>query len=323
MRRREFIICGGAALAAPLAALAQQPPKLARVGYISPAAGPSSLTEGFQQGLRQLGYVEGQNLVLFYRWAAGKQARLVEFANELLGLKVDLLVTASTEAVIAIRNINQTIPIVMAATADPIGSGLVASFARPGGYTTGVTLFSTELAGKRLELLKDVVPRLARVAILAQRDFPPTATLLEETQAAAKALAIKLQAHIVHPREITETFRSIGSERPDALIVQQTSSFHFYMGQIADLALSYRLPTVQQIREFVEAGGLMAYGPSVYALGHRAAWYVDRILKGTAPADLPVEQPTKLELILNLKTAKALGLEIPASVLTRADEVIE
>jgi putative tryptophan/tyrosine transport system substrate-binding protein len=279
--------------------------------------------EGFQQGLRQLGYVEGQNLVLFYRWAAGKQERLVEFVNELLGLKVDVLIIPSTEAVIAVRAINKTIPIVMAAISDPIGSGLVASFARPGGHTTGVTLYSTELAGKRLELLKDVVPRLQRVAVLAQRDHPPTATLVEETQAAAKTLGIELQAFVVRPGEIAETFRLMAGRRPDALIVQQTASFNFYIGQIADLALSLRSPTVHQTRDFVEAGGLMAYGPSLFALGQRAAWYMDRILKGTPPADLPVEQPTRLELILNLKTAKALGLEIPASVLTLADEVIE
>jgi putative ABC transport system substrate-binding protein len=279
--------------------------------------------EGFQQGLLQLGYVEGQNLVLFYRWAGGKQTRLADFANELLGLRVDLFVIPSTEAVIAVRAVSKTIPIVMAAISDPIGTGLVASFARPGGYTTGVTLYSTELAGKRLELLKDVVPRLARVAVLAQRDHPPTVTLIEETEAAAKTLGIELQALIVRPGEIGETFRSMGKERPDAVIVQQTASFNFYMGQIADLALSYRLPTIHQVRDFVEAGGLMAYGPSLSALGQRAAWYVDRILKGTLPADLPVEQPTKLELVLNLKTAKALGLDISLTLLARADEVIE
>src|SRR6202163_2621976 len=180
MRRREFIIFGSAAAAAPLSALAQQPPKLGRVGYISLAAGPNSGVEGFQQGLRQLGYVEGRNLVLFYRWAAGRRAGLAEFANELLGLKVDLFVTATTEAVIAIRAINKTIPIVMSAISDPIGNGLVTSFARPGGYTTGLSLYSTELAGKRLELLKDFLPRLARVALLALGDHPPPAPLVEE-----------------------------------------------------------------------------------------------------------------------------------------------
>ena len=262
-------------------------------------------------------------MVLFYRWAAGRQAGLAEFANELLGLKVDLFVTATTEAVIAIRAINKTIPIVMAAISDPIGNGLVTSFARPGGYTTGLSLYSTELAGKRLELLKDFLPRLARVALLALRDHPPTATLVEETQAAAKALRIELEVHIVHAGEIAGTFRSMGQQRPDALIVQQATSFNLNMGQIADLALSYRLPTVHQTRDFVKAGGLMAYGPNLFALGQRSAWYVDRILKGTAPADLPVEQPEKFEFILNLKTAKALGLDIPTTIIARADEVVE
>jgi len=244
-------------------------------------------------------------------------------ARELLELKVDVLASHTTEAILAIRNLNTTIPVVMTAISDPIGNGIVASFARPGGNTTGVTMFSNELAGKRLAMLKEFVPQLSRVAILAERDRPPTATLVSETQAAAHALRLALKIFEVHPEEITETFQLIGKERPDALIVQQNLSFTPYLRQIAELAMSYRLPTVHPTREFVEAGGLLAYGPSLFALGERAAWYIDRILKGTKPADLPVEQPTKFELILNLRTAKALGLQVPTSLLSTADEVME
>ena len=325
MRRREFItlLSGVATAAWPLAARAQQPVGLARIGFITLSAGPTPNTEGFQQGLQQLGYVEGQNLVLIYRFAAGRTERLADFARELIQLKVDVFAIPSTEAIIAVRNINKTIPIVMLAISDPIGSGLVASFARPGGNTTGLTLYSTELAGKRLELLKEVVPRLARVALLVQRDHPPTVTLVEETQVAAKALRIKVQVFEVRPDEIATAFRAISQAPPDAVIVQQTASFNAYVRQIAELAAGQRLPTIHPTREFVEAGGLIAYGPSLRALGQRAAWYVDRILKGTAPADLPIEQPSKFDLVINLTTVKALGLDVPATLLARADEVIE
>ena len=323
MKRREFIALVGGAAAWPLAARAQQAGKLARIGFLTGGSGPNPNIYGFQHGLRQLGYVEGQNLVLIYRWAAGQRDRLVDLARELLESNVDLFASHTTEAITAIRSLNTTIPVVMTAISDPIGNGLVASFARPGGNTTGVTLFSNELAGKRLEMLKEVVPQLARVAILAERDRPPTATLISETQVAAHALRLALQIFEVSPEEIAEAFRLMGKERPDALIVQQNLSFTIYLRQIADLAISHRLPTVHPTRQFVEAGGLLAYGPSIFALGERAAWYVDRILKGTKPAELPVEQPTKFELILNLKTAKALGLDMPRSLLATADEVIE
>ncbi len=313
----------GGATAWPLDARAQQPGRLIRIGFLTLNSGPTPNTDGFQHGLRQLGYVEGQNLVLLYRWAAGRRDRLVDLANELLQLKVEAFASNTTEAIMAIRTVNKTIPVIMTGISDPVGNQLVASFARPGGHTTGVTLFSTELAGKRLDLLKEVVPRLARVAVLAERDHPPTASLVNETQAAAQALRLALQVLEVHPEEIAEAFRSIGKEHADALIVQQTATFNAYLRQIADLAISYRLPTVHQVRDFVEAGGLMAYGPSRFALGQRAAWYLDRILKGTNPADLPVEQPTKFELVVNLKTAKALGLTVSDKLLVAADEVIE
>jgi putative tryptophan/tyrosine transport system substrate-binding protein len=323
-KRREFIrLLGGAAATWPLVALGQQPGRLVRIGFLSGGAGPNANVYGFQHGLRQLGYVEGQNLVLIYRWAESQRARVIDLARELLELNVDVLASHTTEAIAAVRSLNTTIPVVMTAISDPIGNGLVASLARPGGNTTGVTLFSNELAGKRLQVLKEVVPQLTRVALLAERDRPPTATLVSETQAAAHALRLALQTFEVRPEGIAEALRSIEQERADAVIVQQNLSFTPHLRQIADLAISYRLPTIHPTREFVEAGGLLAYGPSLFALGERAAWYVDRILKGTKPADLPVEQPTKFELILNLKTAKALGLDVPPSLLAIADGVID
>ena len=323
VKRREFITLLGGAAAWPLAARAQQPGQLARIGFLTLATGPTPAIKGFQHGLQQLGYVEGQNLILIFRWAAGQTDRLAELADDLLRLNVDVIASNSTEAILAVRDRSKTIPLVMTSISDPIGNKLVASFARPGGNTTGVTLFSTELAGKRLELLREIVPRLARVGLLVQRDHPPTATLITETQSAAQAYNLALQVFEVRPDEINQGFRSIEKEPPDALIVQQTTSFTIHLRQIADLAKSRGLPTVHQAREFVQAGGLLAYGPSIFALGERAAWYIDRILKGTKPADLPVEQPTKLELVINLKTARALGLTVPPTVLAIADEVIE
>jgi len=315
MRRRDLIKGIVGSTAWPLAARAQQTRTLARIGFLTLASGPTPAITGFQHGLQQLGYVEGQNFVLIYRWADGRRDRLADLASELLQLNVDVIASNSTEAILAIRDLNNTTPIVMTAISDPIGNRVVASFARPGGNITGVTLFSTELAGKRLELLKEVVPQLARVGLLVERDHPPTATFVTETQAAARPLNLALQ--------IFEGFRSIEKEHPDAPIVQQTTSFTSHLREIADLAINLHLPTVHQLREFIELGGLLAYGPSVYALGERAAWYVDRILKGTRPAELPVEQPTKFELVVNLKTAKALGLTIPGTMIARADELIE
>ena len=323
MRRRECIALLGGAATWPLAARAQQPEKMHRIGYLTLLSGPSSSTEGFQSGLSQLGYVEGQNVIILYRWAAGRKDRLVDLAKELLQLKVDLFASPTTEAIMAIRSINETIPIVMTSVADPIGNKLVASFARPGGNTTGVTLSSTDLATKRLGLLKDVVPNLSRVAVLVERDHPPTATMIKETQAAAGPMQIELQILEVRAEQIRDAFKSMERTRPDALIVQQTTTFNAYIKEIADRAVDSRLPSIHESREYVRAGGLMAYGPDLFALGQRAAYYVDRILKGTNPADLPVEQPTKFVLALNLKCAKTLGVTIPPALLATADEVIE
>jgi putative tryptophan/tyrosine transport system substrate-binding protein len=323
MRRRDFIKGIVGASAWPLSARAQQPEKMHRIGFLTLLSGPSVSNEGLQRGLSQLGYVEGQNLIILYRWAAGRKDRLVDLAKELLQLKADLFASQSTEAIMAIRSINETIPIVMTSVSDPIGNKLIASFARPGGNTTGLTISSTDLASKRLGLLKEVVPNLSRVAILVERNHPPTATMIKETQAAAGAMRIELQILVVHPEQIRDAFKSIESARSDALIVQQRASFDAYTKEIAALALDARLPSVHENREYVRAGGLMAYGPDFFALGQRAAYYVDRILKGTNAADLPVEQPTKFVLALNLKSAKTLDLTVSPALLATADEVIE
>jgi ABC-type uncharacterized transport system substrate-binding protein len=235
-----------------------------------------------------------------------------------------VITSTSTEAIIASRNLSKTIPIVMAPISDPIGNGLVASFARPGANVTGVTLYSNELAGKRLELLRQIAPKITRVAVLVQQDHPPTATFVIETEAAARTLGCQLHVLPVRaePADIAKAFASMIKERDGGVIVQQTGSLNAHMRQMADMAMRHRLPTVHASQLFVERGGLLAYGPSLSALGYRAATYVDKILKGAKP-DLPVEQPTKFELVINLKTAKALGLTIPQSMLLRADQVIQ
>jgi putative tryptophan/tyrosine transport system substrate-binding protein len=312
-------------LLGPLAAEAQSIP---RIGFLELTPAPPAVTpwrQGLLQGLIDLGYVEGQNVVFVNRWAEGREDRLPGLAAELLRLKVDVITSTSTEAIIASRNLSKTIPIVMAPISDPIGNGLVASFARPGANVTGVTLYSNELAGKRLELLRQIAPKITRVAVLVQQDHPPTATFVIETEAAARTLGCQLHVLPVRaePADIAKAFASMIKERDGGVIVQQTGSLNAHMRQMADLAMRHRLPTVHASQLFVESGGLLAYGPSLSALGYRAATYVDKILKGAKPADLPVEQPTKFELVINLKTAKALGLTIPPSVLGRADQIIE
>jgi putative ABC transport system substrate-binding protein len=268
VRRRDFItLVGGVTAGWPLAARAQQPEKMNRIGYLTLLSGPSQSTEGFQRGLSQLGYVEGQNVIILYRWAAGRKDRLVDLAKELLQLKVDLFASQTTEAIMAIRSINETIPIVMTSVSDPIGNKLIASFARPGGNTTGVTLSSTDLATKRLGLLKEVVPNLSRVAVLVERNHPPAATMIKETQAAAGLMRIELQILEVGPEQIRDAFKSMERARPDALIVQQTAPFNAYIKEMADLALDARLPSVHENREYVRAGGLIAYGPDLFASG--------------------------------------------------------
>jgi putative ABC transport system substrate-binding protein len=324
VNRRKFItLLGGGAAAWPLAARAEQSAKVPKIGLLSLSSGPTIPEEGLEQGLRDLGYVDRQTIILEYRYARGQQHRLPDLAAELLGLKIDIIVTGTTQAIQAVRRIDQAIPIVMTSVSDPIGSRLVASLARPGGNTTGLTLLSTDLAGKRLEMLREAIPGLTRIAVIAYRNHPPTALLFKETDIAAKALQVRLQVLEIELNELESAFAAMKRENAGAVIVQQAAALNPYIRRIANLAIKHQLATIHETREFVHVGGLMSYGANRYDLGRRAAVYVDKILKGASPADLPIEQPTKFDLAINLKTARALGLAVPPTLLARADEVIE
>jgi putative ABC transport system substrate-binding protein len=313
-------------LAAAFTAAAQQPKKVPRIGYLCPTR-PSSLlarTEAFRQGLNELGYIEGKNIALEYRWAEGKIARLPDLAAELVRLKVDVIVTCGPVATRSAKEATATIPIVMAFDSDPVGNGFVASLARPGGNITGLSTLAPELSGKQLEFLKEIVPKLSGVAVLGTSTWPGNAQLLKETELAAGAFGVKLQyLDILDPKDIETAFRAATKARADALLVLVSGVFADHRTQIANLALQSRLPVTYYRREFVEDGGLMSYSVSYTDLDRRAATYVDKILKGAKPADLPVEQPTKFEFVINLKAAKQIGLTIPQSVLYRADKVIK
>ena len=274
--------------------------------------------------LRELGYEEGRNIAVEYRWAEGKIDRLPDLAAELVGLPVDIIISGDTDAILAVRRLSQTIPVVMTVIADPVGSGLVASLVRPGGNTTGLTVMASELAGKRLELLRVIVPRATSMAVLAHRDHQPTAQFIRETEVAARTLNVPLQiVQVRGPDEFESAFANMVRARAGAIIIQNTFLFSSqHMRRLADLAIKHHLRAMFPFRNFADAGGLIAYGPNLADLSRRAATYVDKILKGAKPADLPIEQPTKFELVINLKTAKALGLTIPQSLLSRADEVI-
>jgi len=309
-------------LVVPLAADAQQAQKAPRIGLLGTSVSP--LWETFLQGLRALGYVEGQNLAIERRYSEGRDKRFPDLAAELIRLKVDVIVTSGTPATLAAKNATTTIPIVMAAVGDPVGVGLVGSLARPGGNITGLSLLNPELSGKRLELLKEVLPRTTRVGVLANPTNPWTALMLRETQVAARTLGMQLQImEAQRPNDFEGTFEAATREHAGALIVLEDPFLFTYRVRISGLAAKNGLPAMYGLREFVDAGGLMSYGPSAPDLFRRAATFVDKILKGAKPADLPVEQPTKFELVINLKTAKALGLTIPPSVLVRADEIIQ
>ena len=323
--RRAFLYAVAGGVLAPLAAEAQQP-RVYRIGFISPASSSpmAARDEAFRQGLRALGYVVGQNITIEYRWADGKNERLPGFAAELVNLKLDIIVTHGVVATRAVKQASTTIPIVIAAADDPLASGLVASLARPGGNITGLSILTPDLTGKRLELLKALLPGLTRVAVLWNAGNPISEPELRKAEAAAPSLALQLQSFGVRdPHEFASAFSSMKRERADALFLLSDAMFFGRRKEIADLAASNRLPLVAHLREFADAGGLMTYGPNVLELHRRAATYVDKILKGAKPADLPIEQPTKFELVINLKTAKALGLTIPPSLLQRADQVIE
>ena len=322
--RRTFLTGTGAVLlAAPFAAEAG---KVYRIGFLgnSTVALETNLVGPFREGLRELGYVEGQNIVIEYRWAEGKYERFPALIAELLAQRVEVIVTAGTPASLAVKKATTSVPLVMVAVGDPVATGLVASLARPGGNITGLTSTSEELDGKRLELLRQVIPRLSHVAVFWNPENPTLLTSLKEMRTAGQTLRMKVQILEVRtPGELEETFKAIVRERPGALLVMADRLFLHNRQRIMDFAAKQRLPVVPGHPEMVEAGGLMSFGPSYPGMHRRAAYFVDRILKGGKPADLPVERPTKFELVINLKTAKALGLTIPPSLLGRADEVIQ
>jgi putative ABC transport system substrate-binding protein len=302
---------------------AQQPKKIPRLGFLSPTS-DDSRAEAFRQGLRELGYVEGENIAIEYRWADGKFDRLPDLALELVRLKVDVVVAVVTQASLAAKMATGTIPVVMIGVSDPVGSGLVVSLARPGANITGTSSMTAEIIGKQLELIKETLPKISRVAALWNPANPIfQAIQRRETEVAARALGMQLQfVEARAPDEIDRAFARVAKERMRALLVLNDPVFTAQRKQIADLSAKHRFPTVSGTREYTEVGGLMAYGPSFPDMYRRAAYYVDRILKGTKPADLPVEQPMKFEFIINLKTAKQIGLTIPPNVLARADKVI-
>jgi putative ABC transport system substrate-binding protein len=314
--------------AAPLAASAQQAAKVARIGYLAVdrAASPH-MTEAFLQGLRDLGYVEGRNVVIEYRDAEGKLERLPALAAELVALKVDVIVAGGTPQAVAAKQATRTVSIVFAAAGDPVTSGLVTSLARPGGNVTGLSALTPELVGKCLEQLKQAVPRVSRVAVLWQPGAYPERTakdMLKGAEVAGRALGVRLQVVEARgPADFDRAFSDMTRARAGALTVLPSTMFIIERRRLVDLAAKTRLPAVYAYREFVDAGGLMAYGADLADLFRRAATYVDKILKGAKPGDLPIEQPTRFELVINLKTAKALGLTIPPSLLLRADQIIE
>jgi putative ABC transport system substrate-binding protein len=315
-------------LAAPFAAEAQQAAKIPRIGYLSTdLAGNPQNHEAFLQGLRDLGYVEGRNVVIEYRDADGKDARLPALAAELVALKVDVIVAAAgTLAALTAKRVTTALPIVFIAVGNPVTSGLVTSLARPGGNATGLSAVTTELVVKWLELLKQAAPGISRVALLWQPGAlgETEKTVLREAEVAARALGVRLQSiEARDPADIDRAFSDMTRARVGALAVISTPMFGKERRRLLDLAAKNRLPTIFSFRSYVDAGGLMSYGADLGDLFRRAATYVDRILKGAKPADLPVEQPTKFELVINMKTAKALGLTIPPSILLRADQVIE
>jgi putative ABC transport system substrate-binding protein len=326
--RRAFLAGAVALLVAPLAAETQQANKVARIGYLGTRRGVSPhLPEAFRQGLRDLGYVEGRNVVIEYRNNEGKNERLPALAAELVALKVDLILAAATPHALAAKQATRTIPIVFAATGDAVADGLVTSLARPGGNITGLSFFTPELVGKRLELLKQTVPAVSRVAVLWNPGGLGESTekdVLKRAEVAARAIGVQLQfVEARGPADFDRVFSDMTRARAGALTVLTSAMLFEARKRLVDLVAKSRLPAVYPWREFVDAGGLMAYGPDLADLFRRAATYVDRILKGAKPGDLPVEQPTKFELVINLKTAKALGLTIPPSLLQRADHVIE
>jgi putative ABC transport system substrate-binding protein len=308
-----------------VSALAQQPAKIPRIGYLAAtkAAAIAARTDAFRQGLRELGYVEGKNIVVEYRYAEGNADRERKFAVELVRQKVDIIVTTGPTVTRTVKYATATIPIIFAQDGDPVASGFVASLARPGGNITGLSNLSPELSGKRLEFLKEIVPKLSRVAAIGGSNEPNNAQILKELELAAGALKVQLQIlDVKSPADIETAFQAAAKGHADGAILLGSVVFNAHRKQIVELAVKHRLPATYTRPEFVEDGGLMTYGPNINDLFRRAATYVDKILKGAKPADLPVQQPIKFEFIVNLKAAKQIGLTIPQSVLYRTDKVI-
>jgi putative tryptophan/tyrosine transport system substrate-binding protein len=328
LKRRNFIALLGGAAAWPLAARAQQP-KVPTIGFLG-AASPSVWTQwiaAFAQRLRELGWIEGRTVAIDYRWAEGRNERFAEIAAEFVRLKVDVIVTAGTLPALAAKKVTAVIPIVFATASDPVGTGIVAGLARPGGNVTGLSNQGADIAGKRLELLREVVPNLRRLAMLVNVGNPVVVPELGEVQAAARTVGLEvITLEIRRGEDIAPAFEALFEAlngRADALYVVVDPLVNTHRIRINTLALAARLPTMYGIREYIEAGGLMSYGPNLPDSFRRAADYVDKILRGTKPADIPIEQPTKFELVINLTTAKALGLNVPPTLLALADEVIE
>ena len=325
MNRRTFLSAlAGGLLAAPLAAEAQPRSRVARVAFLDGGNLESHLWQATRDGLRGLGYVEGQNLIIEFRSAEGQFERLPALLAELIRLHVDVIVTIGDPVVSAAKQATSTIPIVMAGAGDPVGRGFVASLARPGGNITGVSNLAVALTGKWLELAKDVVPRISRVAILRNGGNPTHALFWAEAQTSAHGMAVTVYSvEVRSPGEFEHAFASMAQTGVGAVVVLADPMLGSHRMRLAELAAKYRLPSISPFREAAESGGLISYGPSLRANFRRAATYVDRILKGAKPGDLPIQQPTTFELVINLKTAKALGLTIPQSLLQRADQVIE
>jgi putative ABC transport system substrate-binding protein len=325
MKRREFITLLGAAAAWPLTARAQQSTKLPTIGFLGAATASfeRASTDAFVQRLRELGWIENRTVAIEYRWAEGRDERFAEIAAEFVRLKVDVILTYGTPSISAVKKATAVIPIVFAAAGDPVGTGLVASLARPGGNITGLSIQQTDLASKRLEMLREVLPGLRTVAILFDVGSPNSVLEMGEAQAAARTLGLAVvTSEIRRAEDIAPVFEALKGHA-DALYVCPNPLLTTNRIRINNLALGVRLPTMHGFREYTVAGGLMSYGPNFPDLFRRAGEYVDKILRGAKPSDLPVEQPTKFDFIINLTTAKVLGLEIPPTLLARADEVIE
>jgi putative tryptophan/tyrosine transport system substrate-binding protein len=326
MRRRDFIkVIAGSAAAWPLSAHAQQSGKLPTIGFLGASSSiESQRVAAFVQRLRELGWIDGRNLAIEYRWAEGRNERYAEAAAEFVRLKVDIIVTVATPATLAAKQATTVIPIVFGAATDPIATGLVESLARPGGNVTGLSNQISDTGGKKLEFLREIVPSLRRLAILANSGNPAALLDMVEAQAAARKLGLEVTiSEVRRAEDIAPAFDALVEAHANALYVCTDPLLNTYRIRVNTLALAARLPTIHGLREYVEAGGLMSYGPNLPDLLRRAADFVDKILRGAKPADIPVEQPTKFDLVINLTTAKALGLTVPQSLLASADDVIE